>query len=171
MKIDESAFLAALSYDTDTGVFTWLVSIKNRWGIKPGDRAGSSLLHNGKRYRRIVYRGQHIQEHRLAFLFMEGELPPKDVEIDHGDGNGENNRWSNLNKSTRKENAKNLRQRENTASGVSGISWCNTKQKWRVRISKIELGYFDDLDVATKVRKEAEIQHSYHKNHGSVRPL
>lgn len=61
---------------------------------------------------------------------MEGELPPDDVEIDHNDGNGENNRWSNLNKSTRQGNAKNLRKRDNNTTGVVGVSWDKSRGKW-----------------------------------------
>lgn len=177
MKIDESAFLAALSYDPDTGVFTWRIDRPGRWKIKAGDRAGSSLLNkDGKRYRRLHYKGQHIQEHRIAFLFMEGELPPDDVEIDHNDGNGENNRWSNLNKSTRQGNAKNLRKRDNNTTGVVGVSWDKSRGKWLAYIHigggvMKNLGRFTNFEHAVRVRKEAELQYNYHNNHGSVRPL
>lgn len=177
MKIDESAFLAALSYDPDTGVFTWRIDRPGRWKIKAGDRAGSSLLQKcGKRYRRVVFKGQHIQEHRLAFLFMEGELPPEDVEIDHDDGDGENNRWSNLNKSTRQGNAKNLRKRSDNISGVAGVVWDKSREKWMAYIHIGEgvmknLGRFTNFEDAVRVRQEAEVTYNYHKNHGSVRPL
>lgn len=177
MKIDESAFLAALSYDPDTGVFTWRIDRPGRWKIKAGDRAGSSLLQKcGKRYRRVFFKGQHIPEHRLAFLFMEGKLPPDDVEIDHDDGNGENNRWSNLNKSTRQGNAKNLRKRSDNTSGVAGVSWEKHTGKWYAYIHTGEgvmknLGRFTNFEHAVRVRKEAELQYNYHNNHGSVRPL
>jgi hypothetical protein len=172
MKIDEQAFLAALSYDPYTGIFTWKIDRPGRWKIKAGDRAGSSLVDNsGKTYRRICFNHVYVKEHRLAFLFMEGEMPPDDVEVDHDDGNGENNKWDNIRKVSRKDNAKNLRKCSRNTSGVPGVSWDKTNGKWSARIGKIFVGRFTNFDDAVKARKEAEIQYNYHKNHGSVRPL
>lgn len=172
MKIDESAFLAALSYNPDTGVFTWRIDRPGRWKIKAGDRAGSSLVDNsGKTYRRICLNSVYVKEHRLAFLFMEGALPGDDEEVDHDDGNGENNRWSNLSKCSRQENAKNLRKCSTNTSGVSGVTWDKANNKWSVRLGKKSLGRFVNFEDAVAARKDAELKHNYHKNHGSVRPL
>ena len=45
-------------------------------------------------------------------------------------------------------------------SGVQGVSWSNTAHKWHVYIGyqnyRANLGYFEDMDLAIKVRREAE---------------
>lgn len=45
-------------------------------------------------------------------------------------------------------------------TGVAGVSWSNTKQKWRAAIyvnnKQKHVGYFDDFDDAVKARKTAE---------------
>lgn len=175
MKIDESVLRSAVSYDPITGEFTWLINVPGRWKIKAGDRAGSSLLSDcGKRYRRLCIAGQYMLEHRAAFIFMGCPLAD-DEEADHENGNGEDNSWLNLKRSTRKINAKNLRKREDNTSGVTGVSWDNSRNKWFVSINidgKMKnLGRFDDFNEAVEARRQAEIENNFHKNHGSERPL
>lgn len=176
MKITESAFLSALSYDPDTGWFTWKISIPGRWKIKAGDRAGTSLKGKcGKRYRRLHYKGEHVSEHRMAFLFMEGRMPAESEEVDHENGDGEDNRWLNIVISTRKKNSKNLRKRADNSSGVTGVSWCSDRNKWMAHIHvdgmMKNLGRLDDFNKAVEIRKNAEVSFEFHKNHGDNRPL
>lgn len=176
MKINEQGFLSVLDYNPANGWFTWKISRPGRWGIKAGDRAGSSLKRKcGKRYRRVVYCGEYIAEHRLAFLFMTNSLPSEYEEIDHQNGNGEDNHWENLTLSNRKLNSLNLRKRSDNTSGVTGVSWCPERNKWMAHIhhdSRMKnLGRFNKLDDAIAVRKKAEIELGFHKNHGSDRPL
>lgn len=51
----------------------------------------------------------------------------------------------------------------NNTSGVSGVSWNKSSQKWNARISidgkPINLGYFIDFDDAVNARKNAERQY------------
>mgnify|MGYP003371361598 CR=1 FL=1 len=44
----------------------------------------------------------------------------------------------------------------NTTSGIRGIIWAKERNKWNVYISRKNLGYYDTLEEAKKVRKEAE---------------
>lgn len=109
-------------------------------------------------------------EHRAAFIFMSEPLS-EDEEVDHENGNGEDNRWINLKRCKRNVNAKNLRKAANNKSGVTGVVWDKTNSKWAVSIGKVRLGRFSDFNEAVKVRRQAEIDYNYHKNHGSDRPL
>lgn len=89
-----------LDYDAATGVFTWKV---NRHGpAKAGTRAGTER----QGYRHISVSGVKQSEHRWAFLWMTGQIPSS---IDHRDGEGTNNRWSNLREATHSENMVNFR--------------------------------------------------------------
>ena len=59
-----------IHYDPATGVFTWLIApCKN---IKDGAEAGN-LRPDG--YRAISNDGKRYYAHRLAFLYMDGEVP------------------------------------------------------------------------------------------------
>lgn len=48
---------------------------------------------------------------------------------------------------------------KNSQSGIRGVCWCNTRQKWRASIvfqRKSESHYFGNLEDAVKCRKEME---------------
>lgn len=73
--------------------------------------------------------------------------------IDHRDGNGCNNRRSNLRFATKSENGMNQRKRENTSSIYKGVYFHKPSGKWLAHImingKSIHLGYFvDEIDAA-----------------------
>jgi len=152
-----------LHYDPDTGVFTWLVS-KGRG--KAGSEAGTL---NKIGYRILGFDGKMHRAHRMAFLYMEGEIPKE--EIDHINRDKGDNRWSNLRHVSRSVNMRNRPLVSNNRSGVIGVCWSKSTGKWQVLISiesgkQKHLGVFEDFDEAVAVRKAAEVEHNYHENHG-----
>jgi hypothetical protein len=72
---------------------------------------------------------------------------PDGFEIDHIDGNGLNNRKSNLRLATHCENNRNRKINKNNTSGFKGVTWDNKTAKWRAKIMlnyvTRSLGYFD----------------------------
>lgn len=90
---------------------------------------------------------------------------PKNMNVDHRDGNPLNNIKSNLRICTQADNNKNLGMKKSNKSGYKGILWYyyNDYNKWKATIKvnskTINLGYFDDIEDAIKVRKEAEIKY------------
>ena len=92
-----------LSYDPETGAFTWLVKRPGRWNKSPGTAAGSF---DTKGYLLITLDSQRFSAHRLAFLYMTGEWPKKC--IDHIDGDSANNRFKNLRDVDQSTNMQNL---------------------------------------------------------------
>lgn len=79
--------------------------------------------------------------------------PPTGYEWDHEDGNGLNNRRSNLRHVTHRQNMQNMRN-QNSTSQFPGVCWYKEGKKWRATIKideKIKhLGYFEDeIDAAT----------------------
>lgn len=134
-----------LRYDPEAGAFYWLNSGRGR---HIGVEAGSV---NPQGYRQIAVNGQSHQAHRLAVLYMTGELPPADV--DHINGQRGDNRWTNLRCATRSENMQNQRR-------VRGISPAKTAGKWLARIGlngKLShLGTFATRDEALAARRQAE---------------
>lgn len=158
-------------YDPETGVLTWRVRLANSTFI--GQEAGTESCHKGKTYRHVKAFGKRYVAHRIIFLWKTGDWPP--YEIDHEDGNGLNNRWSNLKPKTHLENSRNQRKPSNNSSGVIGVNWNKESRKWKSYIysngSQIHLGSFTNKVDAIAARKAAEAELNFHPNHGSDRPL
>lgn len=55
----------------------------------------------------------------------------------------------------------------NNQSGVTGVCYDNTRKRWRAYIKvnnkPIHLGYYNDIDSATRVRKDAEVKYWQHQ--------
>jgi HNH endonuclease len=141
-----------LSYDKETGQFTWLVQ---RGSIKPGRIAGSPQTSRGKTYIQIRIDKKFYKGHHLAWLFQHGEWPTFD--LDHEDGDGTNNRISNLRKCTMTQNKANSKTYKNNTTGHKGVF--KVWDKWRVTIQKdrkrIQVGYFNSLEAAIAAYWEA----------------
>lgn len=88
---------------------------------------------------------------------------PKDMQIDHKNGNGLDNRKENLRVCTNMENNRNKGIARKNTSGVTGISWNKNYEKWHtyIKINNkfIFLGYFGDKEIAIQIRKQAEKQY------------
>lgn len=88
---------------------------------------------------------------------------PEDMVVDHVNHNKLDNRKINLRICSQGENTFNHKMYKTNTSGYPGVSWHKKANKWRVRIQikgkEINLGLFEDLDEAIKVRKEAEIKY------------
>lgn len=150
------------SYDPLTGVFVNLQSSGKR---KAGNIAGSK--HNAG-YVKIFADGASYLAHRLAHLYMIGELPTE--HMDHINHIRSDNRWENLRMVGRNENNRNKRAYRQSASGISGVSWKVRESRWHAKAYKdgefIYLGTYQDLFSAVCARKSAEIRLGYHENNG-----
>lgn len=167
--ISQEQLKQLIHYNPDTGLFTWVIT-RGAKCIK-GEIAGN-ISQNGKHcrlsYCRIYILGKFYKAHRLAFLYMTGQFPTD--EVDHINGDGTDNRWCNLRDVDHKQNGKNLRIKSNNSSGLHGVSWSDSRRKWRTRIfvdhKEIFIGRYDNLLEAACVRKSAELEHGFHINHG-----
>lgn len=85
------------------------------------------------------------------------------LEIDHINGNPRDNRLINLRVVTRTQNMRNTRINKNNTSGVKGVSWYTSRNKWCAAIEigrrKIHLGLFESIDDAIKAREDAAIKY------------
>ncbi len=87
-----------LSYDPDTGRFTWLAN-RGRQACKGREVKGTL---DGFGYLMIRVDYVIYKVHRLAWLYMTGKWPTQDV--DHVNHLRDDNRWANLREATARQN-------------------------------------------------------------------
>ena len=151
-----------LSYDPETGVFTWRVG---RPKAKAGSIAGGK---NWKGYWLICVDGKRYRAHRLAWLYVYGSIPKH--QIDHINQDKLDNRIANLREVTNAENHRNMGIPKNNKSGYRGVSFFKTRSKWvaRIRDGAVYrcLGYFDCPTTAAIAYHKKKLELGYHPNHG-----
>lgn len=140
-----------LHYDPDTGIFKWLIPRANK--INTGNIAGGI---NRQGYIRLSINKSEYKAHRLAWLYMTGEMP-KDF-IDHINGIKTDNRWCNLREATNTENNRNTGLLPTNTSGYKGISLNKKTKKWIAQASignkNKYLGSFEKPEEAANAYKE-----------------
>lgn len=144
MKPTAERLRKLLSYDPLTGVFIWLIS------PAPNTPAGSIAGANSDGYRIIRIDGGRYKAHCLAWLYMTGEWPIR--QVDHEDTDRGNNRWVNLRLATGSQNKANMGKRADNNSGYKGVCWYPQTKKWRAQIGfqgkNTNLGYFNTPEDA-----------------------
>lgn len=146
-----------ISYNKDTGHFTWL---KSGRGVRVGARAGTI---DARGYEHIRVDGRTYKAHRLAWLYVYGSFPV--AQIDHVNRDCSDNRLCNLRAATNGENQRNRKTFRNSTTGVTGVSWNKRCQKYEAYIKvdgkRKHLGLFDSVDHAA-----AEYLKASKKYHG-----
>jgi len=154
-----------LKYDEDTGIFTFIKSAGSR---KKGDIAGS-INQNG--YVNIKINKKFYKAHRLAWLYVYGEMP--DGDVDHLNHIRTDNRISNLRVVDSKTNMRNQKLNSENKSGEAGVYWHKAQKLWHsyitVNYKRIHLGAFVEFHRAVDARKSAEVLYGFHENHGKER--
>jgi len=170
--ISQEYLKSRLTYCQDTGVFTWLPISEaatsralSTWNARYSGKMAGTF--DSKGYLRVQLLGKLRALHRLAFLYVTGELPH---EVDHINGAPHDNRWINLRAATRSSNCRNIRLSATNKSGVVGVCWATKEGKWIVQIignnGDRKKWAFDNLFDAVAARKSAELKFGYHENHG-----
>lgn len=143
---------SVLSYDAEIGVLRWRPG-RPKAKIKPGERAGWLNKHNGYRY--IPIFGKHYKETFIIWAMMLGR--PPDGDVDHKNGTRDDNRWSNLREVTRSQNNANTGLRKDNTSGIRGVSWVTSRQKWKASVTfngiDYNLGMYASKNLAAAVRE------------------
>lgn len=110
----------------------------------------------------ITPKNKELNSTLLCRIIMNAQ---KGQVVDHKDGKTLDNRKSNLRICTQLDNGKNVTLRRNNKSGHKGVCWYkhHNYNKWKAYImvdgNFMNLGYFDDLNEAIRVREEAELKY------------
>lgn len=133
-------------YDPNSGIFRWRIDVRagrNNALLKAraGDVAG---FPSGYGYWAMSVDGVRTSGHRVAWLYVTGEMPKAD--IDHINGRRDDNRWSNLRLASRSVNMQNLKgPHKDSSTGYLGVE--RKRERYAARIcidgKKHSLGVFD----------------------------
>lgn len=150
-----------LNYNSDNGVFTWIKGVSKYSRVIIGSEAGYSDAYG---YIVIGFMQKDYKAHRLAYLFVTGEMP--DGFIDHKNGDKKDNRFENLRVATQFENMQNAKIKKSNTTGFMGVCFNKREKKYvshiRVKGKKKYLGCFDNPeDAFSAYLIEKNKSHSY----------
>lgn len=152
------------TYNPNTGI---IINKINRGVAKKGDQAGSV---DSKGYLRIRRKQKFYSMHRIAWVLHYGDWPKG--QIDHINGNRQDNRIKNLRVVTQKINNRNIQLSSRNRTGIFGVRWKPKDKAYHVYIGTgvdTYLGQTKDFFEACCIRKAAELQYQYHPNHGRTK--
>lgn len=104
--------------------------------------------------------GRNVGVHRIAWALHYGAYP--ELEVDHVNGNGTDNRICNLRLATSSENNRNRRLSDRNKTGVKGVFRVKAGKPWRVCIGYGQRRYyitqFDEFDDAVAHANEMRLK-------------
>lgn len=137
-----------VSYDPTTGRF---ISAVDRHAVRAGQPLGGVAPHG---YVQMCLNGKHYYAHRLAWLYVHGDMPK---EIDHINRDRSDNRILNLRVVSRSENNMNRAEKPGR-SGRPGV-WKN-KVGWAAFIrsggKRRYLGNYPSIELASQAYEAAK---------------
>lgn len=130
---------------------------KWNWHVMLTTRPDGSVAHA------YAARGEHRgARRRIIHMHRVIADTPSDMDTDHIDGDGLNNRRSNLRVVTHAQNQCNRRLNIDNKSGVRGVAFNRATGKWRAQIgvngAKRYLGLFSSIDKAAQAYASASAE-------------
>ena len=138
-------------YNPETGIFIRKIKTSNNAKI------GVSGADNGIGYIKLCIDNKLYFAHRLAWLYVHGAFPDKN--LDHINGSPSDNRICNLRLVNQSQNMQNIEKFRTNTSGYKGVTWRKDTKKWTAQIWKnskrFGLGCFETAEDAYKAYCEA----------------
>jgi len=105
----------------------WLIYNARSGNLRARKSISVSIrFYNTGKYVQVGIDGELYLAHRIIWKMVTGTDP---IEVDHK--RGKSNKWSNLRNATSLQNNRNRRLNSNNKSGVKGVCWEASRQKWR----------------------------------------
>lgn len=175
INIDIEIVRELLDCDPDAGALTWRHRDQkwfanehdcNAWNTRYAGTPAFTAP-GGRGYLRGKIQGTRYATHRVIWAWVHGAWPDQ---IDHINGVKDDNRIANLRDVSSLENGQNRSRPVTNTSGVVGVVWHKSKQRWQAQIGvnnrMIFIGQYENFDDAVAARKSAEVEYGYHENHG-----
>ncbi len=124
-----------LHVDPDSGGISYYTrSLKNGERLLPAGyiKPGTRSTGGGYRIVSIPVRRQKIRAHRLVWMWVHGEWPTG--ELDHINGNRDDNRIANLRLATVHQNRTNRGMLTNNKSGYKWVHWDKKRNLWCAQV-------------------------------------
>jgi HNH endonuclease len=160
--ITQEYLRSRLEYDPETGLWRWL----ERRGRRAKEWFAGAVNGNGYNSFGIRFdnRNAVYVSHRLAFLYMTGQMP---VSVDHRNQIKTDNRWDNLRAASRSQNGANRHQWKKKGGLPKGVFYHPPKPRpyrpyralIRVDGALIHLGRFSTVEEASEAYKRAAIHY------------
>jgi hypothetical protein len=155
-----------LDYCPETGMFRWKARPEQTgqhkvWNIRYAGKNAGTLSSVGYVHIciKIGEKKFKFYAHRLAWLYVKGNWPFD--EVDHVNGDKSDNRWANLRAATSSQNKANKRAQRNNRSGLKGVYFDGSRQKWAAQIQmngiSYRLGRFKTADAAKSAYEKAAL--------------
>lgn len=141
-----------ISYNPNTGIFHWKKQPCRN--VRSGDQCRAT---DKDGYIKIGFRKNYYRAHRIAFAIHYGKWP--EGQIDHINRIKSDNRISNLRQASCSENGRNCPKRKSNRSGVVGVFWHKSKNRWHGGITlhgKLYSKTFAQFEEAVKWRIQME---------------
>lgn len=152
----------AFSYCKETGTITRKVTMGN---YPAGSVCVSKVT--GGRYLKVTYQGEVYLQHRLAWYLHFGEWPTG--QVDHIDGDGCNNRISNLRESDNSTNQCNITVTRKSQTGIKGVFPVRGGKLYRAEVClqgrRYQKHSVDPLKLEKWVREMRETLHGEFAKH------
>jgi len=158
-----------LDYCPDTGIFLWKErhgsdSTANRFNGRFAGKKAGHITHGNYLLINIKLDGEVFgyRAHRIAWMLIYGEEPAG--QIDHIDGDRQNNRINNLRVVNHITNSRNQKKRITNKSGITGVTWHPGTCKWRARV-KVD-GYYHHIGLFSSIEDAGSAVASFRSEHG-----
>ena len=153
-------------FDYKDGELIWKIT---KGAAKAGSVAGCKTTYYKNKARKLIRIDGLFLAHRLIYKWHNNSFD-ESLQIDHINGDSNDNRIENLRAVSHQENMMNMKMRCDNKSGISGVHWDKSRNKWKAVIQykgKTKMiGRYDSLDEATKARKLELTKLRFHANHG-----
>lgn len=172
---DQVTLNRLLAYDPITGTLTWKYRPREFFETERSFKAWNSTYAGKEAFTAVDRKGYNVGAifgvnyrcHRVIFKMVYGVDPDQ---VDHEDGDPQNNRLINLRDVSGQQNQMNMKRSKANRSGVTGVRFDTNRQKWTATIGvdgkTRNLGRFDTMEEAVQARQQAEVQYGFHPNHG-----